>query len=85
MITNNHLLNGLIIPGFDIENLANLSRNLANLVDLTGEKQKNYNKIPNFQLKQEKICEIKALPPFKWKPIDCWLVYIGDNHITKIA
>jgi len=36
-------------------------------------------------LKQEKICQIKALPPFKWKPIDCWLVYIGDNHITKIA
>ncbi len=38
-----------------------------------------------FQLKQEKICQIKALPPFKWKPIDFWLVYSGDNHITKIA
>jgi hypothetical protein len=74
-----------MIPGFDIEDLANFSKNLANLVDLTPEKQKICIKLPIFQLKQEKICQIKALPPFKWKPIDCWLVYIGDNHITKIA
>jgi hypothetical protein len=79
------LLNGLIIPGFDIENLANYSKNLANLVDLTLEKQKFCVNLPIFQWKQEKICQIKALPPFKWKPIDFWLVYIGDNHITKIA
>jgi hypothetical protein len=79
------LLNGLIIPGVDIKDLANLSKNLANLVDLTLEKQKICKYLPIFQLKQEKICQIKALPPFKWKPIDCWLVYIGDNHITKIA
>jgi hypothetical protein len=26
---------------------------------------------------------MKALPPFKWKPIDFWLVYTGDNHITS--
>jgi hypothetical protein len=79
------LLNGLIVPGFDIENLANFSKNLANLVDLTLEKQKICKKLPIFQLKQEKICQIKALPPFKWKSTDFWLVYIGDNHITKIA
>jgi hypothetical protein len=79
------LLNRLIIPGFDIKSLANLSKNLANLVDLTPEKQKICKNLPIFQLKQEKICQIKALLPFKWKPIDFWLVYIGDNHITKIA
>jgi len=79
------LLNGLIILGFDIVNLANLSKNLANLVDLTLKKQKICKKLPIFQLKQEKICQIKALSPFKWKSINFWLVYIGDNHITKIA
>ncbi len=79
------LLNGLIIPDFDIENLANFSKNLANLVELTLEKQKICIKLPNFQLKQEKICQIEALPPFKWKPIDFWLVYIGDNYIIKIG
>ncbi len=79
------LLNELIIPGFDIEILAKFSKNLENLVDLTLEKQKICKKLPIFQLKQEKICQIKLLPPFKRKPMDFWLVYIGDNHITKIT
>jgi len=48
------LLIGLIIPGVDIENLANFSKNLANLVDLTLEKQKICIKLPIFQWKQEK-------------------------------
>jgi hypothetical protein len=41
-------------------------------------------KLPISWLQKEKICQIKALPPFKWKPIDFWLVYIGDNYIIKI-
>jgi hypothetical protein len=49
------LLNGLIIPGFDIESLANLSKNLANLVDLALEKQKICKNLPISQVKQEKI------------------------------
>jgi len=66
-----------VIPDFNIENLTNLFKNLANLIHLTLKKQKICKKLPIFQWKQEKICQIKALPPFKWKPIDFWLVYVG--------
>jgi hypothetical protein len=57
------LLNGLIIPGFDIEILTNLSKNVANLLDLTLEKEKIC-KIQQFSVETRKNLSNKSTASF---------------------